>query len=316
MKYKKIIINILIITAAFLLFILWNNKNNTNSVLTSAPQNKDLKIYLITKDKSVEYWYNMNDGALKMANLLGVTYQWEAPEEINTEQQIEILNRAVDEGAMAILIASNDPIRLSEPIKNAKEKGVKIIYVDDPAEEEAIITLATDNYKAGRVAGENMLLELELLGLEEGKVGIVSVSLSNNATMERERGFRDILNGDGRFTLINTAYTLGEPLASQTAATQMIERYPDLVGLFGTNQGSSEGVGNAIKADNNRIVGIGFDKSKNNLSLLHEGSLKAIVDQNPFSMGYFGMAQAFAALKGFDTGPPFINTGVSILRER
>ena len=34
--------------------------------------------------------------------------------------------------------------------------------------------------------------------------------------------------------------------------------------------------------------------------------------QNPFTMGYLGLAQTIAALKGYDTGSPFINTGITI----
>jgi ribose transport system substrate-binding protein len=86
--------------------------------------------------------------------------------------------------------------------------------------------------------------------------------------------------------------------------------------LFATNEVTSEGVGTAIKANQNRIVGIGFDKSDLNLKLLDSGSLKAIVVQNPYTMGYLGMAEAFAALKGYDTGPSYIDTGVSVLRKR
>jgi len=35
--------------------------------------------------------------------------------------------------------------------------------------------------------------------------------------------------------------------------------------------------------------------------------------QNPFTMGYLGMAEAVAALRGFDTGPQLINTGVTVV---
>ncbi len=49
------------------------------------------------------------------------------------------------------------------------------------------------------------------------------------------------------------------------------------------------------------------------MNLLADGSLKAAMAQNPYTMGYLGMAQAIAALKGFSTGPATIDTGVSVL---
>lgn len=316
MKSKKLIIDILIILLAFIIFVFWYEKNKSDYILKTAAFNKSHLVYLITMEKQSEFWERVNEGSADMARLLGITYQWRAPETLNTDRQIEILNQVVSEGAEAILIAVNDAVRLSEPIREAKAKGVVIIYVDAPAEEEALVTLATNNHEAGRIAGENMISELELEGIQEGKLGIVSVSLTNRTTILREQGFREVIEADGRFTMIDTVYTLGDPAASQGTAAHMIAENADLVGIFGTNEGSSEGVGNALQADRNRLVGIGFDRSARNYDLLNEGSFRALIDQNPYTMGYLGMAEAYAALEGFDTGPSYINTGVTVLLGR
>jgi ribose transport system substrate-binding protein len=87
------------------------------------------------------------------------------------------------------------------------------------------------------------------------------------------------------------------------------------VGLFGTNEGTSEGVGSANKANDNRFVRIGFDKSDVTMALLNGGSLDVIIKQNPYTMGYQGMAEALAALLGKDTGPEIIHTGFSIMEK-
>jgi ribose transport system substrate-binding protein len=76
------------------------------------------------------------------------------------------------------------------------------------------------------------------------------------------------------------------------------------------------GVGNAIKMDNNRLIGVGFDKSDATMKLLEANSLNVIIAQNPYTMGYLGMAEAYAALNGFNTGPSYINTGVTVIRKR
>jgi ribose transport system substrate-binding protein len=36
--------------------------------------------------------------------------------------------------------------------------------------------------------------------------------------------------------------------------------------------------------------------------------------QNPFTMGYLGVAEAYAAISQLSTGPSVIDTGVSVLR--
>ena len=92
-------------------------------------------------------------------------------------------------------------------------------------------------------------------------------------------------------------------------------RFCALFGLYGANEGWTVGVGNATKASGKPIIGIGSDKSDAILGLLKSGALKAAMAQNPFTMGYLGVAQAYAALADLSTGPAVIDTGVAVLRK-
>lgn len=311
---RKIIINLIVIAVAFLFFTLWYQKYIDNSAQTAAVQNeKKHQVQLITTDKGFEYWGVMNRGAADMAILTGVDYRWNAPVQRSTERQIEIIRNAVEQGAEALLVAADDPVLISSAIEEAKAKGVKIIYVDSPADEEAITTLSTDNYKAGVKAGQIMLTILEETGHALGSVGIINLADKANTKL-REDGFRDTLERDGRYKLLDTIYTqTDDPAEAQRAAEGLIKENQELVALFGTSEGTSIGVGNAIKGANNQYVGVGFDKSDALLKLLYGGSMNAIIAQNPYTMGYLGMAQALAAIQGRDTGPKYINTGVSVL---
>jgi ribose transport system substrate-binding protein len=316
MSIKRAIATILIIGAAFALFIIWYRTNHDDMAATSSEFNKSYRIYLITIDKTDQYWYSLDKGASDMASILGVTYTWDAPEQRNTAQQIEIIKKAIENDADLIMLAANDPISLEEVIEDAKAKSVRFIYVDTPAYEEATVTLSTDNHSAGITAAETMIAKLEEAGITKGSIGIIGVNETTISTLNRERGFRETLEKDGRFVLLPTINANGDPIASQEAAAKLISENSNLVGIFGVSEGSTEGVGNAIKADNNRITGIGFDKSDANLALLRGNSLRAIIAQNPYTMGYLGMAEAYAALKGLDTGPPNIDTGVTIITRR
>ncbi|MDR0396555.1 MAG: substrate-binding domain-containing protein, partial [Oscillospiraceae bacterium] len=261
-------------------------------------------VYLITMDRMDQHWVAVDQGAKDMAAALGLDYKWDAPETKDNAQQIEALNNAVSDGAQLILLAANDPVAISMAIQEAKTAGVKIIYVDSGANEPAIATLSTDNYNAGKLAGQTMLADLDAAGVESGTIGIISVNTATNSTMQREGGFRDAIAADGRFTVLETEYKDGDAAASQEAATNFINANPDLAGLFGANEGSTVGVGNAIKAADasDSIVGVGFDKSDAILGLLEDGSLKAAMAQNPYTMGFLGMAQAYAAINGLSTG--------------
>lgn len=313
MIYKKIIINFVVITLAFILFVVWHQFNFIKSKQTSMSLIPFYTVYLVTVDQGFRYWGILNQGAADMAELIGINYIWEAPEVRSTERQIEIINEAVLDGANALLIAADDPKEISGPVEDAKARGVKVIYVDTPAYEEAITTLATDNYEAGVIAAQTMLRNLDEAGVESGSIGIVNLADKENTRL-REVGFREMMELDERFNLIETIYTaLDRPEVTQEAAEQIIAQNPDLVGLFGTSEGTSLGVGYANRANDKRYVTIGFDLTDVSLPLLEDGSFDALIDQNPYTMGYLGMAEAVAAILGKETGPEFINTGVTVV---
>ncbi|SEU32163.1 monosaccharide ABC transporter substrate-binding protein, CUT2 family [Lacrimispora sphenoides] len=275
--------------------------------------NGNYKIYLITMDKSDQFWKVMDNGAREMASMLGVTYEWDAPLTRDVNKQIQIFNNAVVAGADAIMLAASDPLKISRAVEEAKAKGVKIIYVDAPAFEEAVITLATDNYTAGKIAGENMFYELEEIGVTYGSIGIIGVTPENRTTVNREMGFRDYFKLFVRYQILETIYTNGDPELAKQATEKYIRDNPNLVGVFSTNEGSTLGLGYALRENDKNIIGIGFDITEIIQEMIRDNTIKATLVQNPFTMGYLGMAQAIAALRGFDTGPQFINTGVTVV---
>lgn len=310
MTKKKIIIDILVIIVAFALFVVWYENSQKDIPTTSSPQN--YLVYLITMDKNLQFPFIINEGASDMAELLGVTYIWDAPKERNVDEQINIINNAVKAGADAIMIATIDPIKVSPAIKEAKAQGIKIIYVDAPAAEEGIVTVATDNYNAGVTAGVTMLSELAAAGVRNGSIGILGVTPETSTTIDREKGFRNAISSDGKFQLLETNFTYENIEKAEMVSTSLINENPDLVGLFGSNETTTTGMGIAIEKSQKPIIGIGFDLTDTIQKMINNGSLKAVMVQNPYTMGYLGLAEAFAALKGYNTGPTFIDTGVSV----
>jgi len=275
--------------------------------------NENYKIYLITMDKRDQFWSLMDNGAREMASMLGVTYEWDAPLTRDVNKQIEIFNNAVAAGADAIMLAASDPLKISSSVEEAKSKGVTIIYVDAPAFEEATVTLATDNYVAGKIAGENMFYELDETGFTNGSIGIIGVTPENRTTVNRDLGFRDYFKLFNKYQILDTIYTNGDPELAKQATKKYIRDNPNLVGILSTNEGSTLGMGNALKENNTNIIGIGFDITEAIQDMIRNNIIKAVLVQSPFTMGYLGMAEAIAALRGLDTGSQFINTGVTVV---
>ncbi|MEM1484402.1 ABC transporter substrate-binding protein [Oscillospiraceae bacterium PP1C4] len=278
-----------------------------------APAKETFKVYLITMDLMDQHWAAVDEGAKKAAGELGIEYKWTAPTNGKDDAaQIECINNAVADGANLILLASNGPTTQVATLEEVSKDGVKIIYVDSPAEFPAIQTLATNNTNAGTTAGQEMLAALKEQNVTSGKIGIVNVNSATTSTVQREDGFRKAFEGSG-FEILATQYGEGQVDKSQQIATNYVTE--GCVGIFGTNEGGTVGVGNAIKEAGKKIVGVGFDKSDAVLQLIKDGALLCTMAQNPYDMGYKGMKTAHAALTGGDTGPESIDTGVSVIKK-
>ncbi|HWT74136.1 MAG TPA: substrate-binding domain-containing protein [Mobilitalea sp.] len=314
MNKKKIFIDVFVIIILFVLFVLWYENRYGDIVLTSSSMN-DYTVYLITTEKADDFGKTVNQGASDMAKLLGLDYKWVAPQERNSDEQITIFNNAVSAGADAIMISAIDPAKISEAIKDAKTAGVKIVYIDSPANEDGIITLATDDYEAGVTSGENMINELGEVGIKSGSIGIVNVSKKDMDYMNLEKGFRDAIKADGRFILLDTKYTMGNETIAREASEAFINDNPDLVGLFGTNENITLSIGNAIKNSKKPIIGIGYKSTAAIREMIKAGYIKAVMVENPYTMGYLGMAEALAALKEYGIDTSYIDTGIKVITE-
>ena len=138
-------------------------------------------VALITMDSIDQHWVTLNEGAQKAAKELGVTVQFMAPNTKDDAQQIECVNNAVSAGAKAIIVAANGPDAISSALKEAQSSGVKIVYVDSPANVEAEATFSTDNKAAGKAAGGEMLKALKDAGVTSGSIGIINVSAATDS---------------------------------------------------------------------------------------------------------------------------------------
>ena len=269
------------------------------------------KIALITMDSIDQHWITLNDGAQKAAAELNVEVTFMSPNTKDDAQQIECVNNAVAGKYDAIIVAANGPDAISSALKEAQSAGVKIVYVDSPANVEAEATFSTDNKAAGQTAGEEMKKALEAAQVTSGKIGIINVNAATDSCVMREEGFRAAFEGTD-FELLETQYGEGDAAKSQTIAENYITQ--GVVGIFGCNEGSTTGAGNAIKANGSgSIIGVGFDKSDAILNLIADGYLLCTMAQNPDVMGYEGVKAAVQAVNGESLGGAVTDTGVSVL---
>ena len=165
------------------------------AVTAFAEEPVETKVALITMDQMDVHWVRLHDAAQAKVDELNkagnkIEMEWLAPETKDNAQQIEKINAAISDGCNYIIIACNDATSANMTLQEAKDQGIKIIYVDAPASLEASATFATDNFAGGKQAGEYLLKVLTDAGVTEGTIGIVDAQAGVDSCQNRYDGHR------------------------------------------------------------------------------------------------------------------------------
>lgn len=268
------------------------------------------KIYLITMDLADDFWKSIDSGCRKAVTELGdIDYKWIAPDVNEDLPQRRCIEQAIDDGAEVILLAASSPTGVNESLEKAAQAGVKIIYVDNAAEFDSVAFLATDNEKAGMIAGETMLKALTEAGIKSGTIGLTVNKSNVTSTALRVKGFRKIFE-DTDFKLDDTFFMEDDP----QRVKNFVGEHPEYVAFFGSNERTALALGEQMLASNSKQIVVGFDTSDAVLNLLYEGALYATLQQKPQLMGYKGMKIALEALNGTRTDKNVkIDTGITVI---
>ena len=100
----------------------------------------DYKIAVITMDSVDQHWVSLKEGAEEEAKADDVTVDFMAPDVKDDAKQIECINNAVAGGYDALMVAANSEDAVSGTLQEAIDAGMKLVYVDSPANVEAEAT--------------------------------------------------------------------------------------------------------------------------------------------------------------------------------
>lgn len=314
---KKIRLGIICFLCVLMTTILVGCGGSDVSVKNKPVKNDDVtvknmrhKIYLITMDQGSNFWQLIDSGCKKAAEEMGdIEYHWIAPNNHDAAEQGECIKKAVTDGAEAIVISCVSPTEVNPYLENAKDAGVKIVYVDSAATVEAVATLETDSEEAGAVAARAMLKGLGERNITQGTIGLTAMGHTENAEA-RIKGFRGAMAGTN-FTLSDVAYFNND----RQNIRNFVKEHLDYVGFFGSNGQTTFAIGDALKETGARPVFIAFDTADVTLAMIKDDIAYATIQQDPQKMGYDGLRIAVDALDGNYTNyGEKIDTGVSIIR--
>lgn len=247
------------------------------------------EIHVAVIGKSVHpYWAEVELGVKKAAEDLGVKATFFVPQKEDIQAQVYQMESFIAMGVNAIAIAPSDPTAIAPTIETAISKGIPVITLDtDAPESKRLVYIGTDNYSAGKLAGQVMS---QLLGSEGGEVAIGTGSLTAMNSLERMRGFMDGI-ADNENIVVVTKPALCDFEDTGRAVTlveQALLTYPNLKGFFGVYAINGPAAAKAIKTAGKvgEVLVVCFDTTAEHMQLIKEGAIAATVGQRPYMMGY------------------------------
>ncbi len=285
-------------------------------------------ISIIGKDDSSSYWTNVKKGVVQAADDLNkelgykgsdkikVTYNAPAKSE-DIDEQVNILDEELSRYPDAVGIASIDSAACSVQFDSATANGIPVISLDSGNEYKGIQCIVkTDNEDAARTGAYKLANEIG----DEGQVILVVHDSNSETAKERAKSFEEeIKNNYPSVSIVETIYcdklddlkkkiavekdpNMSEDL--QKAAVEKmtddevmqyyLKKYPDLKGVFGTNESSTIFALEALQKTElaGKVALVGFDISEEQTAAMKNGEISGLVVQNPFGMGYASVVAA------------------------
>ncbi len=212
------------------------------------------------------------------------------------EGQIALIESMVTQGVQGIAITPVDPT-VATTLDKAVAAGVKVVLMDNsiPGWEGKTALATTDNYNAGKIAGEylkTVLKDGDKLGILEGVPGVPALDDRVKGMMEGLGGVKVDIVGKGA---TNCTEELGINVAQD-----ILTANPELTAIYAACGPPAAGAAQAIKNANlgRHIILVGFDFCCGEAEILADGTEDASVAQFPTKMASLGVDALVKAING------------------
>ncbi|MEP4421929.1 MAG: substrate-binding domain-containing protein [Nitratireductor sp.] len=276
-------------------------------------------IPVIVKNTSTYYWRVLLAGARKAGDELGIEIAELGPQtDSDINGQISVLENAVANNPLAVVIAASQYEALGKPIDEAATKTI-VVGADSGANSDAYASfVTTNNVEGGRAAGEALAAAIaKAHGDAEGDVMLITSVPGAESLDQRAEGFKAVLADKyPNIRIVADKVADGQIVTGLNIANDVILANPKLRGIFASSEKMAVAVSQAVAENNlqDQIKIVAFDSNEQLVQHLADGIVAALIIQDPMRMGYDGVKIAYAASKG-EKVPEMVDTGVNVITQ-
>jgi ribose transport system substrate-binding protein len=295
-----------------------SRSGSTSGTDSNAPPR--LRIAVIPKGTTHEFWKSVHAGAVKAARELDVDIAWKGPlKEDDLKSQIDLVQSFTAQRVSGIALAPLNDRALVASVDGAVQAGVPVVIFDSALSGGNVVSfVATDNRAAGALAAKR----LSELAPGPGKVVVLRYQEGSASTHDREEGFLGAVAAQPGLVVVSANQYGGATTESAFKAAERLLLAEDAAGggvsaVFAPNESTTFGMLLALQKTQlaGKLRFVGFDVSDKLLKGVESGEIDALVLQNPFNMGYLAVHALVDRLRGksvparTDTGAQLVDRG-------
>jgi len=278
------------------------------------PAAEKLKIGIFVKDNTNPFWRYVVKGAMQAGEDLGVeVIEYTPAEASNVEQQVSLVQDAIQAKLDGIAIVAVDSNALLDSCKQAKDAGITVVPFNSRMDDLGAATfVGIDNYTGMKALMEELVKKLD----GKGKVVVLEGVLAGYANQERMRAVNEVLAANPGIEVVADQAADAQREKAITVMENILQANPEIDAVIGHNDNTALGAYQAVldAGREDEMIITGFDAQEELLRYLAAGDERVAmsVDQSPFMQGYSGVESVVKVLKG-EAVEEWVPTGGSLV---
>lgn len=323
-KKMERIVNVVLVVCLIVVLVakFGGGRGPAESVSGEGSQASGQRYVMVALVTNIPYWIDSKAGLMDKARELGVHASFTGPTNVDVNQQIDAMNRAIAQNVDGIIaVPASDA--LTPAINKAIEKGIPVVCVDtDAPSSRRYSFVGTGNYNAGYQGGEYLGKLLK----GRGKVAVLTVPGQDNLN-QRVKGYRDALAKYPGVKIVQEANTMSSPTEGRKAARALLQAHPDLAGFACVEASGGQSAAIAVKETGRvgKVKIVAMDRDEPTLRAIDEGVIDASIGQRTYTMSYTALQMLYNIRNGhvklvnnwqeanINPLPPVVDTGSFVI---
>ncbi|MDR3426666.1 MULTISPECIES: ribose ABC transporter substrate-binding protein RbsB [Silvimonas] len=241
------------------------------------------------------FFVALRKGAEDEAKKEGITLITVDAQDDPAKQQASVED-LIQKKVSVILINPTDSAAVANVVKEATDKGIKVISLDRSVNgAEVSAHIASDNVAGGKMAAEFLL---DKLGNKGNVIELEGIA-GSSAARERGQGFHSVIDGKADIKLVAKQPADFDRAKGLSVTENIIQGNKNVQGLFAHNDEMALGAVKALQAAGlKNVVVVGFDATPDAIAAVKSGNMAATVQQQPELIGQFGVQAAKKLIDG------------------